>query len=287
MASRTLFHQWYRHGSLWLQPSSLRGGSHCRILACQFSSQPPRSPPPTGGGIQQLRRPAGYQGTGNDGGSETPQDPSKAFGLRSNIVTLFPGDFSDRDSDWDDLGMEDSAFLDDDGSREETAATAIQQALREKEARDKLRKAKWLENAKPPVRKSMIDARGRSFGKGGRKAAKATAFIQPGLGEIVVNNQDYLDYFRRRSDRDHLLTPMVVTETLGAFDVQISVRGGGLTGQAGAARLCIANALNAYNPDLYRPPLKRLGLLERDARKVERKKIGKVKARKSPQWVRR
>lgn len=252
------------------------------------------------GGRRSLRRPLGYQGgdssgaAGPGGGSgsgsnNSGENSSASFGLRSNTVTLFPGDFSDHDGNmWDDDGADDgAAYFDDDGSEELSAADLIRRALREKEKEKEARKKKWIENSQPPVRKSIIDARGRSFGKGGRKAAKATVFMQPGLGEIVVNRQDFVDYFVRRSDRDKILAPLVVTETIGAFDLQITVQGGGLTGQAGAARLGIANALNAYNPDLYRPPLKRQGLLERDARIVERKKIGLVKARKAPQWVRR
>ena len=260
---------------------------------------------------RRLRRPSGYSqggdvsrgrggtrggGAAAVGGVGNYDDPSRSFGLRSNTVTLFPGDFRDHDSIWEDAGStdlmdSDTAFFDeaDFGQQQEqlSAADLIQQALREKDAKTQAQKQKWIENSKPPIRKPKIDPHGRAFGKGGRKAAKATVFIQPGLGEIVVNRQDFIDYFGRRSDREHVLAPLVVTETLGQFDVQISVRGGGLTGQAGAARLGVANALNAYNPDLYRPPLKRQGFLERDARKVERKKIGRVKARKSPQWVRR
>ena len=290
MACRpSLFRPLHQRCALWAATpaSSLRAATPTRPLLAShapFSSQaPPQTPPDGAASGRWLRRPAGYQ----RGEEASPDDPSKAFGLRSNTVTLFPGDFRDHDNPWDDDYDSDTAMFDDDGTQEKTAADVIQQALREKDAEKRARKQKWIENSKPPVRHSMIDSRGRSFGKGGRKAAKATVFITPGLGEIVVNHQDFIDYFIRRSDRDHILAPMVVTETLGAWDVQISVRGGGLTGQAGAARLGIANALNAYNPDLYRPALKRKGLLERDARKVERKKIGKVKARKAPQWVRR
>lgn len=254
---------------------------HRRILPAYLSSNSNSSSNNPILDHRRLRRPAGYQS-----GEETSQDPSITFGLRSNTVTLFPGDFRDHDSLWDD-GEDDTAFLDDDGEEEQSASDLIQKALRDKEKQNRKRKEQWIENSKPPVRKPIIDERGRAFGKGGRKAAKATVFIQPGLGEIVVNRQDFIDYFQRQSDRDHILAPLVITETLGAWDVKINVTGGGLTGQAGAARLGIANALNAYNPDLYRPPLKRMGLLERDARIVERKKIGHVKARKSPQWVRR
>ena len=295
MACRTVLRPLHQRCALWVVQStsatatarsSTICGSNRLLSSLRFFSSLPGNTPASG---RLLRRPAGYQG-----GEETsPNDPSKAFGLRSNTVTLFPGYFRDHDSPWDDdnemtmNNNSDTALFDDDGTQEMSAADLIQQALREKDAQTQKQKEKWIENAKPPVRHSIIDARGRSFGKGGRKAAKATVFITPGLGEIVVNRQDFIDYFTRRSDRDIILAPLVVTGTLGAWDVQIAVRGGGLTGQAGAARLGIANALNAYNPDLYRPALKRMGLLERDARKVERKKIGKVKARKSPQWVRR
>eukprot|EP00977_Amphora_coffeiformis_P004979 scaffold1060_cov196-Amphora_coffeaeformis.AAC.11 len=231
---------------------------------------------------RRLRRPAGYKDSNQESNA---QDPSSTFEFRSNTVTLFPGNFGDQDSMWDD--DDDDDFFDNDGKEEIMASDLLQRALKKKDEEKRLQKEKWIENSKPPVRKPIIDERGRAYGKGGRKAAHATVFIQPGLGEIVVNNQDFIDYFQRSSDRDHVLTPLVITETVGAWDVKIKVMGGGLTGQAGAARLGIANALNAYNPNLYRPPLKRMGLLERDARKVERKKIGRLKARKSPQWVRR
>jgi small subunit ribosomal protein S9 len=226
----------------------------------------------------KLRRPEGYRGQ-----TDKALD-GETTALRSNAVTLFPGDFQDEDSIWDD---DEDDFFEDDQEEEMDVGERAARALREQEADEKIQKEKWIENSKPPIRFSKIDERGRSFGKGGRKTAKATVFIQPGLGEVVVNRQDYLDYFKRRSDRDHLLGPMVITDTIGCWDVQASVRGGGLKGQAGALRLAIANALNAYNPDLYRPPLKRQGMLERDARKVEPKRIGRVKARKRPQWVRR
>jgi small subunit ribosomal protein S9 len=264
--------------------SSSRGLAHKSIdsLRCYLSTNPPKGTD----NQPRLRRPAGYQQTSVSDDAEQ-EDPSKAFGLRSNTVTLFPGDFRDHDSMWEDEMSDDTALFEDDGSEHQSAADLIQQALREKEAKNRARKEKWIESSKPPVRVPVIDERGRAFGKGGRKTARATVTIQPGLGEIVVNRLDFIDYFERRSDRDHILAPLVVTETLGSWDVQISVNGGGLTGQAGAARLGLANALNAYNPDLYRPPLKLKGFLERDSRIVERKKIGHVKARKSPQWVRR
>jgi small subunit ribosomal protein S9 len=104
-----------------------------------------------------------------------------------------------------------------------------------------------------------------------------------GNGSITINHIPFDVYFERLTDRAKVLEPLVVTETVGWFDVQEKVHGGGLTGQAGAIRQGLARALNRYNPDLYRPVLKRTGMLTRDARKVERKKIGHKKARKSPQ----
>ena len=203
---------------------------------------------------------------------------------RPHAITLFPGDFSDdADSMWDDNHMEDLDSM----SEEHDETEQLIQELRRREAADAAQRAKWIENSKPPVRESEIDDRGRAYGRGGRKTAAARVWIQPGLGQVVVNRKPLEEYFARLSDRSKILEPLVATETCGAFDVQVTVQGGGLTGQAGAVRHGLANALNHYNPDLYRPPLKKLGLLERDARKVERKKIGRLKARKSPQWVRR
>ncbi len=149
------------------------------------------------------------------------------------------------------------------------------------------RKKRWIETAKPPVRHSIIDDRGRSYGRGGRKTASARVWIQPGLGHVVINHKDLIDYFDRTTDRELVLAPLAATATCGKFDITAMVEGGGLTGQAGAIRHGLARALNHYNPDLYRPPLKRLGYLTRDPRKVERKKVGHLKARKKPQWVKR
>jgi len=149
------------------------------------------------------------------------------------------------------------------------------------------RRKRWLQNAKPPLRRPIIDERGRAYGRGGRKTASARVWIQPGFGNVVVNRKEFVDYFNRTSDRELILEPLAATETLGRFDVNATVEGGGLRGQAGAIRHGLARALNHYNPDVYRPPLKRLGYLTRDPRKVERKKIGHLKARKKPQWVKR
>lgn len=166
-----------------------------------------------------------------------------------------------------------------DGTQESRDAL---EAMRAKEAQKK----RWMENSRPPVRVSEIDERGRAYGRGTRKTAQARVWIQPGEGEIVVNRKDFVTYFPRESDRDHILGPFIASQTCGKFDLIATVKGGGLTGQAGAIRLGLARALEKYNPD-YRPPMKRHGFMTRDPRMVERKKVGRVKARKSPQWVRR
>ena len=242
-----------------------------------------------------LRRPAQFDVLASQSsavqGSSTSPSPS-----RPHAITLFPGDFTDDaadpfEDDEDDMDYEtvfsSSSVMQEDESEVDETELMIQE-LRRRERDDQAQRAKWLESSKPPVRKVEIDERGRAYGRGGRKRAQARVWIQPSpFGEVVVNQKSFVDYFDRLSDREHILEPLVATETCGAFDVQVTVRGGGLTGQAGAIRLGLANALNHYNPDKYRPPLKKLGLLTRDARKVERKKIGKVKARKSPQWVKR
>jgi len=166
---------------------------------------------------------------------------------------------------------------------ESELAEQVQEIQRE----DDERRKRWLVNAKSPVRSSIVDDRGRAYGRGGRKTASARVWIQPGFGNVVINRKDFVDYFDRTSDRELILEPLAATETLSRFDITATVEGGGLRGQAGAIRHGLARALNHYNPDAYRPPLKRLGYLTRDPRKVERKKIGHLKARKKPQWVKR
>jgi len=163
----------------------------------------------------------------------------------------------------------------------------LAEQVQEIQQKDDERRKRWLENAKPPVRRSIVDERGRAYGRGGRKTASARVWIQPGFGNVVINRKDFVDYFDRTSDRELILEPFAATETLGRFDINATVEGGGSRGQAGAIRHGLARALNHFNPNAYRPPLKRLGYLTRDPRKVERKKIGHLKARKKPQWVKR
>jgi len=198
-------------------------------------------------------------------------------------VSLYHGDYSDDGADaW---GNDDDD--DDYGFPAETEdAELADWAKKEQEAYER-QKQKWIVNSKPPERVSIIDERGRAYGRGGRKTSSARVWIEPGFGNVVVNRKDFMEYFPRAAHREHILAPFVATMTCGKFDIQCHVEGGGLSGQAGAIRHGLARALNHYNPDEYRPPLKRLGYLTRDPRKVERKKVGQKKARKSGQWSRR
>lgn len=134
----------------------------------------------------------------------------------------------------------------------------------------------------PPMR----DEHGRSYATGRRKTAVARVWVKLGDGQITVNGKPFHEYFTRMSDRLLMMQPLVATQTCGAFDVNLTTRGGGITGQAGAARHGLANALARYDPFL-KPVLNRLGLMKRDPRMVERKKPGRKKARKSFQWVKR
>jgi small subunit ribosomal protein S9 len=127
----------------------------------------------------------------------------------------------------------------------------------------------------------------RFYGTGKRKTAVARVWLKmPGEGRIIVNKRDFEDYFPRETLRLMVLQPFKLTDTLGKFDVLVNVRGGGVSGQAGAIRHGISRALVAYNPDL-RPILKKAGLLTRDARKKERKKYGQRGARARFQYSKR
>ena len=130
------------------------------------------------------------------------------------------------------------------------------------------------------------DAFGRSYATGKRKNAVARVWIRPGNGKIEVNGRDSPVYFARPVLRMLISQPFVVTDRLGQFDVWCTVSGGGLSGQAGAVRHGISKALTYYEPGL-RPVLKHGGFLTRDSRVVERKKYGKHKARRRPQYSKR
>ena len=127
---------------------------------------------------------------------------------------------------------------------------------------------------------------GRSYATGKRKNAVARVWIRPGNGKIEVNGRDSPVYFARPVLRMLISQPFVVTDRLGQFDVWCTVSGGGLSGQAGAVRHGISKALTSYEPGL-RPVLKHGGFLTRDSRVVERKKYGRHKARRRPQYSKR
>ncbi len=124
------------------------------------------------------------------------------------------------------------------------------------------------------------------YGTGRRKEATARVFLRPGTGVIRVNKRNFEDYFPQATLRMMIERPLEVTETKGKFDILANIRGGGLSGQAGALRLGIARALLEYDAAL-RPRLKAEGLLTRDAREVERKKYGQKGARARFQFSKR
>jgi small subunit ribosomal protein S9 len=131
-----------------------------------------------------------------------------------------------------------------------------------------------------------LDAFGRAYATGKRKNAVARVWIKPGNGAIKVNDRDSPVYFARPVLRMLMNQPFVASNRLGQFDVICTVKGGGLSGQAGAVRHGISKALTYYEPGL-RPLLKSQGFLTRDSRVVERKKYGKAKARRSFQFSKR
>jgi small subunit ribosomal protein S9 len=134
--------------------------------------------------------------------------------------------------------------------------------------------------------KPQIDAFGRAYATGKRKNAVARVWIKPGAGRIDVNGRESPIYFARPVLRMLINQPLVATNRFGQFDVWCTVKGGGLSGQAGAVRHGISQALTRYEPGL-RPLLKSQGFLTRDSRVVERKKYGKAKARRSFQFSKR
>ena len=131
-----------------------------------------------------------------------------------------------------------------------------------------------------------LDAQGRAYATGKRKNAVARVWIRPGNGKIEVNGRDSPVYFARPVLRMLISQPFVVADRLNQFDVWCTVKGGGLSGQAGAVRHGISRALTFFEPGL-RPVLKHGGFLTRDSRVVERKKYGKAKARRSFQFSKR
>ena len=125
-----------------------------------------------------------------------------------------------------------------------------------------------------------------NYGTGRRKESVARVFIKSGSGAIVVNGKPIDEYFSRETGRMVARQPLVVTELTGRFDIMVNVSGGGETGQAGAVRHGITRALIEYDANL-KPALKAAGLVTRDARAVERKKVGLHKARRRKQFSKR
>jgi small subunit ribosomal protein S9 len=135
-------------------------------------------------------------------------------------------------------------------------------------------------------RVQQIDAQGRAYATGRRKDAVARVWVKPGTGKVTVNGKDQAVYFARPTLRLIIAQTFQVADRVGQFDVVATVAGGGLSGQAGAVKHGIAQALQRYEPGL-RGPIKAAGFLTRDSRTVERKKYGKAKARRSFQFSKR
>ena len=137
-----------------------------------------------------------------------------------------------------------------------------------------------------PLREQELDAQGRAYATGRRKDAVARVWLKPGSGKIVVNGRDQDVYFARPTLRLVINQPFQVAGREGQYDVVCTVAGGGLSGQAGAVKHGISQALSTYEPTL-RAMVKAAGFLTRDSRVVERKKYGRAKARRSFQFSKR
>jgi small subunit ribosomal protein S9 len=125
-----------------------------------------------------------------------------------------------------------------------------------------------------------------NYGTGRRKSAVARVFLKPGTGAISVNGKPIDEFFSRETGRMIVRQPLEVSDRLQSFDIAVNVHGGGESGQAGAVRHGITRALIDYDPAL-KPALKKAGLVTRDAREVERKKVGLHKARRRKQFSKR
>ena len=137
-----------------------------------------------------------------------------------------------------------------------------------------------------PLREQELDKQGRAYATGRRKDATARVWVKPGTGKITINGRDQEVYFARPTLRLVIDQPFTITERQGQYDVIATVKGGGLSGQAGAVKHGISQALTKYEPAL-RSTVKAAGFLTRDSRVVERKKFGRAKARKSFQFSKR
>jgi small subunit ribosomal protein S9 len=124
------------------------------------------------------------------------------------------------------------------------------------------------------------------YGTGRRKSSAARVYLKSGSGNITVNNKSIEDYFGRETSRMVVRQPLQTVDVVETFDINVSVSGGGPSGQAGAIRLGITRALMAYD-ETFREPLRKEGFVTRDAREVERKKVGLRKARRGVQFSKR
>jgi len=131
-----------------------------------------------------------------------------------------------------------------------------------------------------------MPATSSNYGTGRRKTAAAKVFLKPGSGQITVNGRSLDEFFGRETGRMIVRQPLELTQMTEKFDVTVSVDGGGVTGQAGAIRHGITRALIEYDESL-RKPLRAAGFVTRDAREVERKKVGRRKARRGTQFSKR
>ena len=176
-------------------------------------------------------------------------------------------------------------------TKEPTAAPAAAEAAGEDETETQAPADEAQPAAPPPVeaaplREQQLDKYGRAYATGRRKDAVARVWLKPGSGKIVVNGREQETYFARPTLRLVINQPFGITDRAGQYDVEATVKGGGLSGQAGAVKHGIAQALARYEPAL-RTMVKQAGFLTRDPRVVERKKYGRAKARRSFQFSKR
>ena len=157
---------------------------------------------------------------------------------------------------------------------------------KEKNSLDDLSKLNVDDKEEAVVNEPKIDTLGRSYATGRRKESTARVWVKRGTGKISINGKEMVNYFARPVLQMQLNFVFDVTERKDQFDVIATVKGGGLSGQAGAVRHGLSRALSLFEPDL-RKPLKSAGMLTRDSRVVERKKYGRAKARKSFQFSKR
>ena len=151
---------------------------------------------------------------------------------------------------------------------------------------DDLSKLKVDDKEEANLNEPKIDTLGRSYATGRRKESTARVWVKRGTGKISINGKEMVNYFARPVLQMQLNFVFDVAERKDQFDVIATVKGGGLSGQAGAVRHGLSRALSLFEPDL-RKPLKSAGMLTRDSRVVERKKYGRAKARKSFQFSKR